>query len=82
MKKEKRAAPSFEERMQRLQEIVALLEKGELPLEESVALYKEATACSKDCRLLLEQARNDLRIVQADGTTQPFVLSGDEEASS
>ena len=32
----------FEKNMQRLSEIVARLEQGDLTLEESVALYEEA----------------------------------------
>ena len=39
--------PSFEDRLRRLQEVVAALENGELPLEDSVRLYKEGlTLCS------------------------------------
>ena len=40
--------PSFEDRLRRLQEVVAALENGELPLEDSVRLYKEV-------RLLTEE---------------------------
>ncbi len=35
--------PSFEDRLRRLQEVVAALENGELPLEDSVRWKKPAT---------------------------------------
>ena len=38
--------PSFEDRLRRLQEVVASLENGELPLEDSVRLYKEGLTLS------------------------------------
>ena len=46
--------PSFEERLRRLQEVVAALENGDLPLEDSVRLYKEGLTLSRSCR---EQVR-------------------------
>ena len=42
--------PSFEDRLRRLQEVVAALENGELPLEDSVRLYKEGLTLSRSCR--------------------------------
>ena len=62
---------TFEERLQRLQEIVAGLESGTLPLEDSVNLYKEGLALSKACREQLEKARNDVRLL-TDGEFKPF----------
>jgi exodeoxyribonuclease VII small subunit len=62
---------TFEERLQRLQEIVAGLESGALPLEESVALYKEGLTLSKRCKEQLEKARNEVRLL-SDGEFKPF----------
>ena len=47
--------PSFEDRLRRLQEVVASLENGELPLEDSVRLYKEGLTLSRSCREQLEK---------------------------
>lgn len=55
---------TFEKKMARLQEIVALLESGDLPLEKGMALYKEGAACSRYCREQLEKARHELEIWQ------------------
>ncbi len=56
------AAQSYEALMQRLQEVVARLETGELPLAEAVALYEEGVALSARCQHLLDSA--ELRVQQ------------------
>ena len=61
--------PSFEDRLRRLQEVVAALENGELPLEDSVRLYKEGLTLS--CREQLEKARNEVRLLTEEGL-EPF----------
>ena len=66
-----KATMTFEERLQRLQEIVAGLESGALPLEESVSLYKEGLILSKMCKEQLEKARNEVRLL-SDGEFRPF----------
>lgn len=63
--------PSFEERLRRLQEVVAALENGDLPLEDSVRLYKEGLSLSRSCREQLEKARNEVRILTEQGF-EPF----------
>ena len=47
---------TFEQAMTRLEEIVALLEKGEAPLEESLKLFEEGTGLMKQCSTLLDKA--------------------------
>ena len=51
---------SFEEKMARLEEIVALLERGEAPLEDALALFQEGTALVADCRDKLQQAERQV----------------------
>lgn len=41
---------SYEEAVRRLEEIVQLLEKAEISLEESLALFQEGIALSRHCR--------------------------------
>ncbi len=48
--------PSFEAALKQLEEIVARLEKGELPLEESLKLYEEGIRLSRLCHAKLEEA--------------------------
>ena len=65
MKKAK--GPTFEDRIERLQEIVRILESGGTPLEESVSLYKEGLEHAAACRRQLEQTRHDIKICTESG---------------
>ena len=47
---------SFEAALLRLQAIVGRLEEGELPLDESLALYEEGVQRLGECRKRLEEA--------------------------
>ncbi len=48
---------TFQQSMERLEEIVRLLEDGCRPLEESIALYEEGQALAKQCEKILSAAR-------------------------
>ena len=48
---------TFEKRLERVKEIVALLEGGDLPLEQGVKLFQEGVRLSRECSVELEQAR-------------------------
>ena len=52
----------FEAAMNRLEEIVRALEKGDLPLEQSMQLFEEGTGLVKSCNQLLSNA--ELKIAQ------------------
>ncbi len=47
---------SFEENMQRLEQIVRSLERGDAPLEESLKLFQEGTGLVTSCGKLLDEA--------------------------
>jgi len=53
---------SFEDSFAELDSIVRRLESGELPLEESVALYERGRLLAAHCQRLLDGA--ELRITQ------------------
>lgn len=55
---------SFEEAMKRLEEIVDKMENQDIPLEESLVLYKEGSICARLCRQKLQKAKHDLEIWQ------------------
>ncbi|MDD3313584.1 exodeoxyribonuclease VII small subunit [Pseudodesulfovibrio sp.] len=65
------ANASFEERLERLKSIVERLERGDLPLEEGVELYKEGLAQAQACSRQLETARHEVKIV-SDGLVKEF----------
>ncbi|MBQ4076559.1 MAG: exodeoxyribonuclease VII small subunit [Mailhella sp.] len=74
----KKKEPSFEERLARLQAIVASLESGNAPLAESVALYKEGIAHAAACREQIERARHDIKVC-SEGAVTPFEMSEEDE---
>ena len=47
---------TFEASMQRLDEIVKQLEKGDVPLDASLALFEEGTKLAAQCRKELDSA--------------------------
>lgn len=47
---------TFEQAMQELEEVVAKLEAGGLPLEETIALFERGQKLAAHCAALLDQA--------------------------
>ncbi len=54
---------SFEDSMQRLEEIVDMLSAGNLPLDDMMKLYEEGQALSKSCLAHLEAYEGRLAAV-------------------
>ena len=48
---------SYVESMQRLEQIVRALERGDAPLEESLKLFQEGTGLIRSCGKLLDEAQ-------------------------
>ncbi len=67
---------TFEESMQRLEEIVSLLEKGEAPLKESMGLFEEGMRLAAECGKQLDQAEQAVvRLVKGtDGAPEEIPL--------
>lgn len=51
---------TFEQQLQRLEEIVAALEKGDVPLADSLALFEEGTKLAAACSRQLDQAEQQV----------------------
>lgn len=62
------STPTYETLYARLQEIVARLEAGDLPLAEAMALYEEGTQVAAACQQILDRAELRVRELQL-GTT-------------
>ena len=62
--------PTFEENMLRLEQIVRAMERGDVPLEESLKLFQEGTQLVKSCSKLLDEAEQQVTkiVTQADGS--------------
>lgn len=73
---------SFEQRLERLKAVVDSLERGDLPLDKALALYKEGLGLSGDLGRQLEAAKNEVKLVQ-DGLLKEFAaLEGAGEAEA
>jgi exodeoxyribonuclease VII small subunit len=67
---------TFEESLKKLETIVDQLERGDLPLEESIKLFEEGVNLSNACKKELETAEGKVQLLlkQRDGSmkTEPF----------
>lgn len=57
------AEMTFEEKIQRLEQIVRALEKGDVPLEESLKMFQEGTALAADCGKMLDNAQLQVKMI-------------------
>ena len=71
--------PTFEEAMDRLNQIVSLLEKGDAPLEQSLTLFEEGTALIKSCGQLLDSAEQKVVKLQKGADGEPVETLFDAE---
>jgi len=65
----------FEDCLQRLEKIVDELEKGEIPLDQALALFEEGIQLSTSCRKELEDAEGKIEILLKQNgklQTEPF----------
>lgn len=71
---------SFEQAMTRLEEIVTSMERGEAPLEQSLALFAEGTELLKQCTTLLDKAEQQVTKLArgADGALLEVPFEGAE----
>jgi exodeoxyribonuclease VII small subunit len=56
----------FEDALKQLEDIVARLEKGELALEESLALYERGIGLARLCHAKLEEAEGRIEVLMKD----------------
>jgi exodeoxyribonuclease VII small subunit len=81
-KTEKKQKPSFELSIARLEEIVKKLEHGDVPLEDALTLFEEATGLVKSCSSMLDGAEQKVAILTrgADGEVEERQFLQDEQA--
>jgi exodeoxyribonuclease VII small subunit len=76
--------PKFEDCLQQLEKIVEQLERGDLPLEQSLKLFEEGVGLSNSCKQELEAAEGKVEILMKQGgklQAQPFEGLGDEKSA-
>ncbi len=72
---------NFEASLTALEKIVRELERGDLPLEQSLELFEHGVRLSRECQERLNQAERRIEILMRDAKGQPVTnaFTGDEE---
>ncbi|MEX5727760.1 exodeoxyribonuclease VII small subunit [Rhodovulum iodosum] len=65
------AEMSFEQAMQALEEVVGQLERGDVPLADSIALYEKGAALKKHCEAKLKEAEEKVATITLDAEGNP-----------
>ncbi|MBV8068316.1 MAG: exodeoxyribonuclease VII small subunit [Acidobacteriaceae bacterium] len=68
MPEEKTSSLSFEASLEELERIVKDLEKGDLPLEQSLTLFEAGMRLSAECKRQLEEAESRIEIMLKKGS--------------
>ena len=72
---------TFEEQLKSLESVVERLEKGDHPLEESLALFEQGVALSESCKKELDTAEGRVQVLLQRGRkmeAEDLALSEDE----
>lgn len=62
---------SFEQAMAELEQVVRQLEQGEVPLEQSIALYQRGAALRAHCEAKLKAAEEKVAVLMLDAEGRP-----------
>ncbi len=62
---------SFEQAMAELERVVGQLERGDVPLDQSIALYTRGADLKKHCEAKLRAAEEKVSQITLDGEGQP-----------
>lgn len=69
---------SFEEAMEKLEEVVSKLEQGDVPLEEAISMFQEGMTLSKLCHDKLKSVEDSMdRILHQDGRVERTTFQED-----
>ena len=71
--------PNFEQALSRLDEIVRHLEKGDLPLSESMNLFEEGTGLLNQCGKMLDEAEQRVVKLRKGPDREPEELPFEDE---
>lgn len=70
---------TFESGMQRLEQIVRAMERGDVPLDESLKLFQEGTELVRTCGRLLDDAQLQIEKVVKSADGNPTFEEFDDE---
>lgn len=70
---------SFEQSIQRLDEIVRHLENGDMPLSDSLSLFEEGTKLIASCTVMLDEAEQKVVKLKKGADRAPVEMPFDDE---
>ena len=73
---------TFETNMQRLEQIVRAMERGDVPLEESLKLFQEGTKLVESCGKLLDDAELQVKKIAVNINGDPVEEGFENEANN
>jgi exodeoxyribonuclease VII small subunit len=73
MKKSEARSKTFEMQLAALEKVVRELERGDLPLEESLKLFEDGVRLSRECQERLNQAERRIEVLLRDGEGRPVL---------
>lgn len=65
---------TFEQSLERLDEIVSALERGDATLDESLSLFEEGTSLIKKCGEMLDKAEQKVVMLKKGSDGEPIEL--------
>jgi exodeoxyribonuclease VII small subunit len=71
-KKNAKDSFDFESALEELESLVEKLEKGDLPLEESLKEFERGIALTRNCQKELKEAEQKVRILTEQGNEEDF----------
>lgn len=72
-------AQTFESQLAALEKIVRELERGDLPLEESLQLFEQGVRLSRECQERLNQAERRIELLMRDAEGRPLLAAFDDD---
>lgn len=70
---------NFEQSMQRLEQIVRTMERGDAQLDESLKLFQEGTELVRACAEMLDKAQMQIHAVMTDAEGDPRLEVFDDD---
>ncbi len=62
---------TFESQLKRLEQIVRAMERGDVPLEEALKLFREGTDLVRSCGKILDEAELQVKMILTDENGNP-----------
>jgi exodeoxyribonuclease VII small subunit len=82
MKKTETQRKNFETSLTSLEQIVRELERGDLPLEDSLKLFENGVRLARECQDRLNQAERRIEVLMRDSDGRPIVSEFEKEETS